>query len=46
MTLGHFLLTAASEIARPTLEQRKVAVLLADQAGSVLQSGPPRRSVG
>ena len=37
-TLGHFLLTAASEIARPTLEQRRVAVLLADQAGTVLAS--------
>ena len=36
--LGHFLLTAASEIARPTLEQRRVAVLLADQAGTVLTS--------
>ncbi len=36
VTLGHFLITAASEIARPTLEQRKVAILLADQAGSVL----------
>lgn len=38
VTLGHFLITAASEIARPTLEQRKVAILLADQAGSVLTS--------
>ena len=35
-TLGHFLLTSASTIARPSLEQRKVAVLLADQAGQVL----------
>ena len=35
-TLGHFLLTSASTIARPGLEQRKVAVLLADQAGQVL----------
>lgn len=34
--LGHFLLTSASVIARPNLEQRKVAVLLADQAGRVL----------
>jgi K+-sensing histidine kinase KdpD len=33
---GHFLVTAASDIARPTLEQRKVAVLLADQAGVAL----------
>lgn len=36
VTLGHFLVTAASQIARPSLEQRKVAVLLADQAGSVV----------
>lgn len=34
--LGHYLLTAAGHIARPSLEQRKVAVLLADQVGSVL----------
>jgi K+-sensing histidine kinase KdpD len=39
--LGHFLLTASASIARPTLEQRKVAVLLADQAGSAL-SEPTR----
>lgn len=30
---GHFLITAAGSIARPTVEQRKVAVLLADQVG-------------
>jgi K+-sensing histidine kinase KdpD len=36
VTVGYFLLTSASAIARPTLEQRKVAVLLADQAGQVL----------
>jgi K+-sensing histidine kinase KdpD len=34
--VGHFLLTSASRIARPTLEQRKVAILLADQVGQVL----------
>jgi K+-sensing histidine kinase KdpD len=34
--VGHFLLTSASRIVRPTLEQRRVAVLLADQAGQVL----------
>jgi K+-sensing histidine kinase KdpD len=34
--LGYFLLTSASSIARPSLEQRKVAILLADQAGQVL----------
>jgi hypothetical protein len=36
VTLGHYLLTSAAHVARPTLEQRKVAVLLADQVGSVL----------
>lgn len=35
-TVGHFLLTSASQVARPTLEQRKVAILLADQAGQVI----------
>jgi K+-sensing histidine kinase KdpD len=35
-TVGHFLLTSAAHIARPTLEQRKVAILLADQVGQVL----------
>lgn len=34
--VGHFLLTSAANIARPTLEQRKVAILLADQVGQVL----------
>jgi len=34
--LGHFRITAVGHIARPSLEQRKVAVLLADQAGTVL----------
>jgi K+-sensing histidine kinase KdpD len=34
--VGHFVLTSASEIARPTREQRRVAVLLADQVASVL----------
>ena len=33
---GHFLLTAASRVARPSLEQRRVAVLLADQVGTYL----------
>jgi hypothetical protein len=36
VTLGHFLITAATSVARPTLEQRKVAVLLAVQAGAVI----------
>lgn len=34
--VGHFLLNATSRVARPTLEQRKVAVLLADQAVGVI----------
>jgi K+-sensing histidine kinase KdpD len=38
-TYGQFLITSASRVARPTLEQRKVAVLLADQVGSALTSG-------
>jgi K+-sensing histidine kinase KdpD len=33
---GRFLLTAASHVARPTLQQRRVAVLLADQAVGAL----------
>jgi K+-sensing histidine kinase KdpD len=37
-TLGHFLLNAAARIARPSLEQRRVAVLLADQVAGVVQS--------
>lgn len=40
VVIGHFLLTASARIARPTLEQRKVAVLLADQAGSLLTEPP------
>jgi K+-sensing histidine kinase KdpD len=36
-TLGHFVLTSAADTARPSLEQRRVAVLLADQVASVLQ---------
>lgn len=34
--VGHFMLSSAASIARPSLEQRKVAVLLADQAGSLM----------
>jgi hypothetical protein len=37
--VGHFLLTAAGEIARPSLEQRKVAVLLADQLSAIHVNG-------
>lgn len=35
-TLGHFVLTSASDIVRPSSEQRRVAILLADQVGAVL----------
>ena len=41
LTLGNYLLTASAHIARPTLEERKVAVLLADQAGSILANPTP-----
>jgi len=33
--IGHFLLTAASHVAYPSREQRRVAVLLADQVAAV-----------
>lgn len=35
-TLGHFVLISASDIVRPSSEQRRVAILLADQVGAVL----------
>jgi K+-sensing histidine kinase KdpD len=34
VTCGHYMITAATHIVRPSLEQRKVAVLLADQAAN------------
>jgi hypothetical protein len=34
--LGHFVVTSATDVVRPTVEQRRVAVLLADQMGAVL----------
>jgi len=34
--LGRFVLTASTRVVRPTLEQRRVAVLLADQVGASL----------
>ncbi|WP_020574102.1 DUF4118 domain-containing protein [Actinopolymorpha alba] len=37
-TYGHFLLTAATGIVRPSLEQRRVAVTLANQVGPALES--------
>jgi K+-sensing histidine kinase KdpD len=33
---GHFMITAATDVVRPTLEQRRVAVLLANQVGAAL----------
>ena len=36
--LGHYLITSAADITRPTLEQRRVAVLLADQTAAALAS--------
>ncbi|HLN77483.1 MAG TPA: DUF4118 domain-containing protein [Nocardioidaceae bacterium] len=38
--VGHFVLTSATDIARPSLEQRRVAVLLADQIASLLGEHP------
>jgi hypothetical protein len=42
-TRGRFLLTAASRIARPDLEQRLVAIALADQVGAALTTQEPAR---
>lgn len=39
--LGHFALTSASRVARPSLEQRQVAVTLADQATVALSGSLP-----
>ncbi|MGV1007519.1 MAG: DUF4118 domain-containing protein [Dermatophilaceae bacterium] len=36
-TLGHFLVSAASRLTYPSAEQRRVAVLLADQLASVVE---------
>lgn len=44
--LGRYVLVSATRVARPTLDQRLVAVTLAEQAGSALAAGasdqPPR----
>ncbi|MFF0343531.1 DUF4118 domain-containing protein [Kribbella sp. NPDC004875] len=40
-TRGRFLLTAATRVARPDLEQRLVAVALADQVGAALSTQEP-----
>lgn len=37
-TLGHFIISAAAKLAYPTTEQRRVAVLLADQVASAVES--------
>jgi K+-sensing histidine kinase KdpD len=38
--VGHFVLTSAADIARPSLEQRRVAVLLANQVAGLLGERP------
>jgi hypothetical protein len=35
-TLGRFQLNAATRVARPSLQQRRVAVLLADQIAAII----------
>jgi K+-sensing histidine kinase KdpD len=49
-TLGHFELVSASRVVWPTVEQRRVAVTLAEQAGAALAAdvrpASPRRSAG
>jgi hypothetical protein len=42
-TLGHLLLTASTRIARPSVTQRRVALLLADQVGAALAATPYRK---
>ncbi|MET9271086.1 DUF4118 domain-containing protein [Kribbella sp. NPDC003557] len=42
-TRGRFLLTAATRVTRPDLEQRLVAVALADQVGAALATHEPTR---
>jgi K+-sensing histidine kinase KdpD len=41
---GRFLLTASTRVARPSIEQRRVAILLADQVGAALAA--PRTHPG
>jgi hypothetical protein len=40
-TVGHFRVTAASHVTYPTREQRRVAVLLADQVAAAVRNNPP-----
>ncbi|WP_199737896.1 DUF4118 domain-containing protein [Cellulomonas sp. PhB150] len=41
---GRFLLTSSTRVVRPTIEQRRVAVLLADQVRAALSEGSSRSS--
>jgi hypothetical protein len=41
---GRFLLTASTRVARPSLDQRRVAIALADQAGAALSPTPNHHS--
>ncbi len=43
-TYGHFLLTASTRVVRPTRNQLRVAIMLADQVGAAIAVGerPPR----
>lgn len=41
---GRFLLTASTRVARPSLDQRRVGVALADQAGAALSPTPNHHS--
>lgn len=40
--LGHFVLTSSTQVRRPSREQLRVAVMLADQVGSALAAAPHR----
>jgi K+-sensing histidine kinase KdpD len=44
--LGRFLLTSASHVTRPTAQQRRVAVLLADQVAAALHDTRPTSGSG
>ncbi|WP_456843724.1 DUF4118 domain-containing protein [Cellulomonas sp. P5_C6] len=44
--LGRFVLTASTRVARPSLEQRRVVVLLADQVGAAMAAPLPTVSSG
>lgn len=40
VTVGYFMLTASARVVRPSIEQRKVAILLADQVGVDPKAAP------